>query len=149
AIRPERARAHFREGRPGAPAALAARGRQAWHQHSGASDQRPRSLPPERDPRSDRGPLLLPQAAREAGAGLMPMPAFDMEPGSTSPPDGNPAPPSPDDAVVGPPPPGAETAPAKPPNGGTVPGKPPTASLISITGKAKPAPSKAGDLTRL
>ena len=79
----------------------------------------------------------------------MPMPAFDMEPGSTSPPDGNPAPPSPDDAVVGTPPPGAETAPAKPPNGGTVPGKPPTASLISITGKAKPAPSKAGDLTRL
>jgi hypothetical protein len=79
----------------------------------------------------------------------MPMPAFDMEPGSTSLPDGNPAPPSPDDAVVGTPPPDAEAAPAKPRSGGTVPGKPPTASLISITGKAKPAPSKAGDLTRL
>jgi hypothetical protein len=79
----------------------------------------------------------------------MPMPAFDMERGSTSLPDGNPAPPSGDEATAVVPPESAEATAAKPANGGTLPAKPPAASLISIAGKAKPASSKAGDLTRL
>jgi len=80
----------------------------------------------------------------------MPMPAFDMEPTSTSPPEGHPAPPSQDDVAGGAPPASPEAAATKPLNGGTAPAKPPPASLTSITGKINPAPSaKAGDLTRL
>jgi hypothetical protein len=80
----------------------------------------------------------------------MAMPAFDMEPGSTSvPPDGNSAAPGQGDAVAMPPA-SAEAAAANPATGGTATTKPPAASLTTITRKSKPAPSaKAGDLTRL
>jgi len=79
----------------------------------------------------------------------MVMPAFDMEPSSTSvPPDGVVPHPS-GEAVAAPASP--EAAPPKTPSRGeTAPAKPPPASLVSIAVKNKAAAaSKAGDLTRL
>ena len=65
----------------------------------------------------------------------MAVPAFDMEPGSTSAPPEPPASPQPELA--------------KPASGEATAGKRPLASLASIAAKNKPAgPSKAGDLTR-
>lgn len=78
----------------------------------------------------------------------MVMPAFDMEPSSTSAPDGNPASPRHDDTAVAPPA-SPEAGPAKPPGGEMAPSRPPAASLVSIAAKNKPAaPRKSGDLTR-
>ena len=78
----------------------------------------------------------------------MVMPAFDMEPSSTSvPPDGTVPPPS-RDAVA--PSASPEAASSKTPSGETAPAKPPPASLVSIAVRSKPATTtKAGDLTRL
>jgi hypothetical protein len=79
----------------------------------------------------------------------MAVPAFDMEPGSTSvPPDGTVEPPS--SEAVPQPLASGEGAPAKVSSAEPAQPKPPAASLVSITTKSKPVgPAKTGDLTRL